>query len=354
MPGAGEINRCAALLNGSTAAAIHPLYGDLPFARQEKAILPGPQRKIVLATNIAETSLTIEGVMVVIDSGLCRQLRFDPATGLNRLVTTRISAASASQRAGRAGRTAPGTCYRLWTEHSQSTLIPFTVPEIRSSDLSSLALELALWGVNDPAALSWLDVPPAAALAEARELLKKLGALDHNFLITQLGRKMALLPLHPRLGHLIIEGERRGYGELACDMAALLTERDIISRSSSHVTQVSDSDILDRIELVADWRKGKNCSKGTEGMDSHSFSAVDRMAGQLKKLVGTGRATLPATAQAVGLLSALAYPDRIGQQREPDSSRYLLANGRGATLSGRSSLRNAATLSPLYGGRGEG
>lgn len=357
LPGAGEINRCAAILNGSTTAAIHPLYGDLPFSVQEKAILPGPQRKIVLATNIAETSLTIEGVRVVIDSGLYRQLRFDSATGLNRLVTTRVSAASASQRAGRAGRTTPGTCYRLWTEHTQSTLIPFTVPEIRSSDLSSLALELALWGVNDPTALSWLDAPPAAAFAEARELLKRLGALDHKFLITQLGRRMALLPVHPRLAHLMVEGEKRGHGALSCDIAALLTERDIISGRSSHMTRVSDSDILDRIELVVNWRKGKRCSEASDAIDSRSLSAVDRLSGQLKKLIGTERETVPATAQDVGLLSALAYPDRIGQQRETGSPRYLLANGRGGTLSGRSSLRDSAYIVAVVmegGERGDG
>ncbi|WP_243371309.1 ATP-dependent helicase HrpB [Geotalea sp. SG265] len=337
LPGGGEIRRCQSLLDGTVKAAVHPLYGDLPYARQEQAIVPGPGRKIVLATNIAETSLTIEGVRVVIDSGLCRQLRFDPATGLNRLVTTRISAASAIQRAGRGGRTAPGICYRLWMEHSQSTLIPFTTPEIRSSDLSSLALELALWGENDAAALSWLDAPPAANLAEARELLRKLGALDSNFLITQLGRSMALLPVHPRLAHLIIEGKRRGYGRVACDIAALLTERDVFSFNPADRPETSDSDIVDRLELLSDWRKGGRVGKLP---DHQSISTVDRLAMQLRKQADCNEAALPLTAATVGLLLALAYPDRVGQQREAGSPRYLLANGKGGTLSGRSSLRD--------------
>lgn len=351
LPGAGEINRCLTLLGSSLAADLHPLYGDLPFARQERAIVPGPRRKVVLATNIAETSLTIEGVRVVIDSGLCRQLRFDPATGLNRLVTTRISAASATQRAGRAGRTAPGICYRLWTEYTQTTLIPFSPPEISSSNLSSLALELALWGVNDPSALTWLDVPPAAALAEARELLKQLGALDCNLLITPLGKKMALLPVHPRLGQLILSGEQKGYGALACDMAALLSERDVASRQLTHKAEVSDSDILDRIDMLQDWRKRADC-RSFDG-----FTTVDRLAAQLKKLLAAETTTLPPTAEMVGLLLAKAYPDRIGQLRESQSSRYLLVNGRGGVLSQRSSLRDASYLVAVVmegGDRGDG
>jgi ATP-dependent helicase HrpB len=357
LPGVGEIMRCQSHLGSLATATVHPLFGDLPFALQEKAILPGPVRKVVLATNIAETSLTIEGVRVVVDSGLCRQLRFDPATGLNRLITTRISAASATQRAGRAGRTAPGVCYRLWTEFSQSTLLPFTPPEICSTDLSSLALELALWGENNAAALSWLDTPPAAALAEARELLKRLGALDHNLLITQIGRQMALLPVHPRLAHLIIGGNRRGFGGAACDMAALLTERDIIAFQPANMAEATDSDVLDRLEFLSAWRKDKAGGRGAKNADQQSFSAADRLALQLKERIGCDKVAPPATVETVGLLLSQAYPDRIGQQREPGSSRYLLANGRGGTLSGRSSIKNAPFIVAVVmegGDKGDG
>jgi len=226
LPGAGDIRRCQRLLEEGTnfpkPVLIRPLYGDLPFTAQEEAIMPGKVRKVVLATNIAETSLTIEGVRVVIDGGFSRQLRFDPATGLNRLVTLRVSAASAAQRAGRSGRLGPGICYRLWTEHSQATLLPFTPPEIRSTDLTPLALELAEWGVNDAAALDWLDPPPPGALAEGRSLLQRLGALDQQGLITPHGTAMASFPTHPRLAHMLLAGQGRGEAALACDLATLI------------------------------------------------------------------------------------------------------------------------------------
>ncbi|HLO26596.1 MAG TPA: ATP-dependent helicase HrpB, partial [Geobacteraceae bacterium] len=229
LPGGGEIRRCQKLLEGESRSQhllIAPLYGDLPFADQERAITPADRRKVVLATNIAETSLTIEGVAVVIDSGWSRQLRYDPATGLNRLVTVRLSAASAAQRAGRAGRLGPGVCYRLWTQHIHLGLVPFTPPEILTSDLASLALDLALWGVADAAALRWLDLPPMPALTEGRHLLVKLGALDAGGRITAHGKAMAVLPLHPRLAHMLLTARDRGFGSLACDLAALLGERD--------------------------------------------------------------------------------------------------------------------------------
>lgn len=345
LPGAGEIHRCLGLLQQASPTLtqhidIYPLYGDLPFDKQERAILPGHNRKVVLATNIAETSLTIEGVQVVIDSGWCRELRFDPGTGLNRLFTNRISAASATQRAGRAGRTAPGICYRLWTEHVQSTLLPFNTPEICASDLCSLALDLALWGVHDPSALSWLDLPPTAALAEGRELLKALGALDHKGFITEVGRKLALLPLHPRLAHLVTEGQRVGHGALACDIAALLTERDVFAAASSRAIQSTDSDMLDRIEFLAAWRRGRVHGNDPNGKLS-GYRTVDRLSKQLQQLAGKDTAPKPRTAEAVGLLLTMAYPDRIGRQREPGSRRYLLVNGRGGTLSPRSNVANA-------------
>ncbi|HEY5973482.1 MAG TPA: ATP-dependent helicase HrpB, partial [Geobacteraceae bacterium] len=232
LPGTGEIRRCHSmldeLLDHSARPAICPLYGDLPFAEQERAICPSSQRKVVLATNIAETSLTIEGVRVVVDAGLSRRLHYDVATGLNRLVTERVTAAAATQRAGRAGRLAPGICYRLWSEHQQSTLLPFTPPEIRTAELSELCLQLAQWGVTEPAALAWLDQPPAPAVAEARQLLASLGGIDVNGHLTKLGRQMARFPLHPRLARLLLSGIDNGVPATACDLAALLSERDIV------------------------------------------------------------------------------------------------------------------------------
>jgi len=342
LPGAGEIRRCRLLLENAgdgQSPLICPLYGDLPFDAQEKAILPASRRKVVLATNIAETSLTIEGVRVVIDSGFCRQLRFDPASGLNRLVTARVSAASATQRAGRAGRLGPGICYRLWTEHVQSTLIPYAAPEICTSDLAGLALDLALWGVGDAASLAWLDPPPAAALAEGRALLKRLGALDRQGLITESGRRMAGLPVHPRLAHLLVEGGRRGYGTQACDMAALLTERDIFryAVSSGH-RPVSDSDMLDRVEALGEWRKKGGGGAMPDGVDTSACRAVDRVSRQLRTILGIKDSFQPCSVETAGLLLAWAYPDRIARQREPGSARYLLVNGRGGKLSERSAL----------------
>ena len=261
LPGAGEIRRCQRLLENlddGQSPLICPLYGDLPFAAQEKAIMPAGQRKVVLATNIAETSLTIEGVRVVIDGGWSRRQMYDPASGLNRLVTVRVSAASAEQRTGRAGRLGPGVCYRLWTGHTQRTLVPSAPPEICSADLTSLALDLAQWGTGDAETLSWLDPPPHAALTEGRRLLMTLGALDQHGRITKAGREMAALPLHPRLAHLLLAACRNGYGAPACDLAALLSERDIFRGDRSTVKYLSDSDMLDRLVALADWRKRRS------------------------------------------------------------------------------------------------
>ncbi|HEY5649352.1 MAG TPA: ATP-dependent helicase HrpB, partial [Nitrospiria bacterium] len=230
LPGAWEIRRTRELLEKTSAAAVDllPLYGDLPWEAQQKAIAPsnGGKRKVVLATPIAETSLTIDGVGVVIDSGFVRVPRFDPGSGLSRLVTTRISRGSADQRAGRAGRLGPGVCYRLWSRTTHSGLISHPIPEIRSADLTSLVLELAQWGVPDAETLSWLDPPPESALSNARRLLIQLGAVNSEGGITPIGKSMARMPLHPRLSHMVIEAEALGAGFLAADLAALLSERD--------------------------------------------------------------------------------------------------------------------------------
>ncbi|MEI7609908.1 MAG: ATP-dependent helicase HrpB, partial [Rhodospirillaceae bacterium] len=224
LPGTAEIRRCLARLEGTVEPSVilAPLYGDLALADQDQAIKPSPpgRRKVVLATSIAETSLTIEGVRVVVDGGLMRVPRFDPGSGMSRLETVRVSRASADQRRGRAGRTQPGICYRLWPEAEQRALQPFSPPEILSADLAPLALELAEWGIADAASLCWLDPPPAAALTQARELLQQLGAVDRGGAITAHGREMAALGAHPRLAHLMVKGKALGQGALACALAA--------------------------------------------------------------------------------------------------------------------------------------
>lgn len=348
LPGAGEIRRCLKLLQeggGAASVLISPLYGDLPFAAQQQAILPAGRRKVVLATNIAETSLTIEGVRVVVDSGWSRQALFDPASGLNRLATVRVSAASAEQRTGRAGRLGPGVCYRLWSVYTQRSLVPFTAPEIRNSDLTPLALELAQWGISDANSLSWLDPPPVAALAEGRRLLTRLGALDPQGKITPQGRAMAALPIHPRLSHLLLLAQRLGTGAIGCDLAALLAERDIFrSAAGSAKPQLSDSDLLDRLEALACWRRGGADGQGQGQVDPAACRAVDKVAGYWRHHLGGNDRQGGANAELIGRLLAAAYPDRIGQQREPASARYLLANGRGASLSPRCSVRDAPYL----------
>ena len=258
LPGAGEIRRAAELLGNAglpPQTHVRPLHGTLSPDEQDDAILPSApgERKVVLATSIAETSLTIEGVRVVIDSGLSRVPRFSPRTGMTRLETVRVSQASADQRRGRAGRVAPGVCYRLWGEHEQHHLVAHAAPEILEADLAPVALELAAAGVDDPATLRWLDVPPPAAYAQARELLTELGALDVSdgdarpARITSHGRRMAELPMHPRLAHMVIEAETLGVLPVACDLAALLSERDPV-RGEGPVPP--DADIESRLALL--------------------------------------------------------------------------------------------------------
>ncbi len=342
LPGTGEIRRCQELLRqsltGCAALVVVPLYGDLPFDEQERAIVPTKQRKVVLATSIAESSLTIEGVTVVVDAGLSRRLQYDPNTGLNRLVTVRVSAASAIQRTGRAGRLGPGVCYRLWSEGTQASLVPYNPPEIRVADLAPLALDLASWGTTDASSLSWLDSPPVGAMNEANELLRELGALDESRRITPLGRRMAGLPLHPRLARLVLDCESAGCASVACDLAALMEERDIFRRDSHAVRPVSDCDFTDRLEALREWRE--HGRSGGAFLDHAACRAVERSASRLRQLMRTpGKACVPEQRQ-VALLLARAWPDRIAKQREPGSDRYLLAQGTGARVGQRSALRD--------------
>lgn len=331
LPGSAEIRQTLRRLEAEPACAglaLTPLYGDLPGADQQRAIQPDSagRRKVVLATPIAETSLTIEGVTVVVDAGWTRIPRFDPRSGLTRLETVRISADAAEQRAGRAGRLGPGVCYRLWSEATQQRLRPHRSAEILEADLAPLALELAQWGVNDPAALAWLDPPPSGALAQARQLLTDLEALDDQGRITPTGQDLAVLPAHPRLAHLLRRGAALGHGALAADLAALLEERDMLRGDHPF-----GSDLSARLDALRGFRRdGRNGAAHWQA-DPAACARIEQSAQRWRRLL---RATSSAETndESVGLLLALAYPDRIARRRDGGADRYQLANGRGVRL----------------------
>lgn len=320
LPGAPEIRRVAGMLDDLAAAGavVLPLYGDLDASAQDVALQPDPRgrRRVIVATNIAETSLTLPGIRVVIDSGLVRRSVFDPGTGMSRLETQRISRASAEQRTGRAGRVSTGVCYRLWSEGSHRSLAASTAAEIADSDLAPLALDLARWGVRDPAALRWLDAPPAATLAAARDLLERLGAVDAGGGITARGRALAQLPTHPRLAQLLTVAAQRGMTALGADLAALLSERDLL--------RGADTDIATRLDAL---------SRG--GGEPGTLARVRRIAAQLTRLApprpqrGPDQQRASGDTEAAGVLLAAAYPDRIGRRRASGERRYTLTNGRG-------------------------
>ena len=326
LPGAREIRRVRSLLESAGVdahARILPLYGELPPEEQDAALRPASAApRIVLATNIAETSLTIEGVRVVIDSGLVRRLRFDPATGMSRLELQRISRASADQRRGRAGRLGPGVCYRAWSEGAQRTLAPCTPAEILEADLAPLALELASWGAREVNDLDWLDPPPAAVFASARDLLNRLGALDHEGRITPQGREMARLGVHPRLAHMLLRSRTLGAPALAAELAALLSERDLLRGPAGS----GDADIRTRLEVL----RGEGRAGEADRVAIQTVRGAARdLLGRLGTTVSGGDGTSePRT--AVGALLALAYPDRVGRRRSETEGRFTLANGRGA------------------------
>ncbi len=342
LPGAGEIRACAKELQerlnvNNEGISLHALYGDLPFEEQERAILPSrDRRKIVLATNIAETSLTIEGVHVVIDSGLTRMLRYDPSTGMNRLVTVPVSRASAEQRKGRAGRLGPGVCYRLYNSHDLQSLLPFIQPEILVSDLSQLVLELAVWGVKDAQELSWLDRPPAAAWESGVKLLQDLGALDGSGSVTVVGREMARFPLHPRLARLLVRSQELGSVRLGADLAAILTERDLFRRNGAE-RMIDDPDISERVEALRRWRNG---SEAGVRADPSALRAVERTAKQLLRLVSVTAADARQDVdhEALSRLLLSAFPDRICKRREEGGARFVHVQGRGVHLSPDSHL----------------
>jgi ATP-dependent helicase HrpB len=340
LPGAAEIRRCCDAIAagaGDPSLQVLPLYGDLDAAAQDVALRPAPagRRKVVVATNLAETSLTIEGVRVVVDSGLERRQRFDPGSGMSRLETVAISRASADQRRGRAGRTAPGVCYRLWSESAQASLSAHAAPEILEADLAPLALELACWGASDPHSLAWLDPPPLPTLTQARELLHRLEAIDERGQATAIGRRMASLGTHPRLAHMIERGAALGLADLACDIAGLVSERDPLRAQGRQ----RDPDLRHRVDVL----RGGAAPEGF-AIDGRALQQVRRSSELFARRIGRDESTRTqgqpqlARDEAVGLLLAFAYPDRIGMARGGEGGRYLLSQGRGAALPGPSAL----------------
>ncbi|MGQ0484310.1 MAG: ATP-dependent helicase HrpB [Hyphomicrobiales bacterium] len=306
LPGEAEIRRAEAALNSSGLphnVTVRPLYGAMGFAEQDAAIRPSPagERKIVLATTIAETSLTIDGIGAVIDTGFKRSPRFDPASGMTALATVRVSLAAADQRRGRAGRLSPGICYRLWPEAETRALAPHDVPEILVADLAPMVLELAAWGVNEARGLAWLDAPPDAAFAQAQDLLRRLEAIDAKARITAMGKAMVKLPLHPRLAHMVVKGG----SPLAADLAALLSERDGMGRGAG-------CDLASRLEQL-------------RGAARDHIRASSK---QIRQIVGIGDGN---SELSVGALVALAWPDRIAQRRGGDR-RYRMSGGGGTIL----------------------
>ncbi len=332
LPGVGEIHAVEHLLNQRLEPDILvcPLYGNLDSGAQDRAILPDPEgrRRVVLATSIAETSLTIEGVGCVVDSGLSRLPVFDPNTGLTRLKTVRVSTASAEQRSGRAGRLGPGACHRLWTRATQAGLRAHSPPEILDADLSSLALELALWGVSEAAQLRWLSPPPAGAFAQASGLLQSLGALDGSGLITSAGRRMAAIPVHPRLAHMMDGARVSGQLELAADLAALITERDILRKVQGETLPV---DIEDRLVLMSRWRRDGDRGIKGGGASPSACARLDRISRQLRGSFDRVKGA-SGEGMSIGALLAQAYPDRVAQRRGTDTRAYLMSSGRGVRL----------------------
>jgi len=354
LPGQGEIRRAQRFLEEAslpTGVRVLPLFGELSPQEQDAAIQPSRsgERKIVLATNIAETSLTIEGVRIVVDSGQERRSRFDPATGMSRLELGNISRASADQRRGRAGRVQAGVCYRLWSEVEHAALPAQTAPEILVADLAPLALELANWGIADPSALRWLDPPPAATFAHARDLLRSLDAIAADGRVTEHGRALARMATHPRLAHMVVRGAELGLQTTALEIAAVLGERDLLR------TQGRDRNVDLRLRVEA-LRGERSLPAGVTvdaGAKQRALRSIDLLSRQLEQSLAEAPARRKDSASSaadtrlgdfdVGRLLALAYPDRIAQSRG-SGGRYLLSSGRGAQLPPAQSLAQAEFL----------
>ena len=354
LPGAGEIRRVAEDL--ADAAAIHdlivmPLHGDLTADEQDAAVRPAAKRKLILATNVAETSVTIDGVVAVIDSGLARIARQSPWTGLASLQVEPVSKASCAQRAGRAGRTRPGRVVRLYSKHDHDTRRPFEVAEVARADLAGAALELHGAGLAGLGALRWYEAPPAIAAAAAEELLVRLGAVERGA-ITPLGRKMLRFPVHPRLGRLVCEAEARGAGEEACLIAALVGARELrLERRgpAGQAKQTSPSDLIDDLDALLDARQhGLRADRlRRDGLDITTAHAVDRAAKQLERLVDRSKAKRldDDTLDRELMLAILtAFPDRVGKRRAPRSSEIVFAGGGSGTLAASSAVIDAELM----------
>ena len=322
LPGVGEIGRVAELL-ADIEPAVVPLHGSLPLDEQAAILGPSTRRRVVLATSVAETSLTIPGVRVVIDGGMMRVPRFSPRTGMTRLETVRVSRASADQRRGRAGRTGPGVCYRLWGPNEEAGLVAANTPEILAADLTPLALDLASAGIIDPGDLAWLDPPAPAALAQGRALLRLLGAIGRDDRLTGEGRRMAALPLHPRLAHMALWAKAQGLGNLAARLAAILGDRDLARRPPAG--ELPDVDLRLRVEALGDDR-----TQLPFEVDRGLRTRLRTEAREWQRRLGASEG--PADPERTGELLARAYPDRIAQRRPGQIGRFLLQNGRGATL----------------------
>ena len=330
LPGEGEIKKCAELLENSLPEiSVHPLYGQLSQQEQLAAILPNRsgKRKIVLATSIAETSLTIEGIRIVVDSGFGKISRFDPKSGLSKLETIRISKDSADQRAGRAGRLSPGVCYRMWTQATHQRMTEHRVPEILEADLCSIALDLAQWGVTDANELAWLTPPPKAAMAQAHDTLRQIGALE-NGRITAHGNEVHRLACHPRLAHMLLLANDRALTSLGTDLAAVLEERDPLQGERG-------VDINLRIEAL---RRARNTRMPP------SFARIEKVAASYRRMLKVDADNGPVDPFETGLLLAYAYPERIASARPGNNAQFQLANGKYAMLSHHDDLSHQPWL----------
>ncbi len=336
LPGEGEIKRTAELLKRGLAKEIqiHPLYGMLNPAKQFAAIMPDKQgrRKVVLATSIAETSLTIEGVKVVVDCGFTRTMQFDPNTALSKLVTIDITKDAADQRAGRAGRLGPGVCYRMWTKATHLRLKEHRIPEILQADLSSLVLEMAMWGVNDISQLLWLSPPPAGALSQASDLLHQLEALENNQ-ITEQGKAVHQLPCHPRIAHMLLMAQEEGLAELATDVAAILEERDPLDRNAG-------IDINLRIEALRKNRKGELSNK--------ALKRIEKIAQQYRQLLKVDVDNSIPDEYETGLVLVYAFPERIAFARPGNNAQFKMANGAIAAAGHKDDLAHESWLAVAH------
>lgn len=335
LPGEGEIKKCEEFLkNQLTDFAIHPLYGQLPQQEQFLAIMPNKsgKRKIVLATSIAETSLTIEGVKIVVDTGFGRSSKFDPKSGLSKLETSRISKDSADQRAGRAGRLSAGVCYRMWTKATHERLSSHRVPEIMEADLASMVLDMAQWGVGNIQELTWLSAPPKASLAQATDTLHQLNALE-NGKITSHGKQIHNLACHPRIAHMLLMADEEKATQLATDIAAVLEERDPLPRDSG-------IDINLRIEALRRARNSKSAG--------NRFSRIEKVAASYRKMLKAEEDNGPVDVYETGLLLAYAYPERIASARPGNNAQFQLANGKIATAGHKDDLAHEAWLAVAH------